>query len=92
MFADIKPHYRSEGPRQGLCVVFGGVLILLGVLILYIYYCGVSIAELALNFINMSPHYRWERLRNRVECFVGFVTLYILFLCMDSTGLVFCCY
>ena len=24
----IKPHYRSEGPRQGSCGVFGGSLIL----------------------------------------------------------------
>ena len=34
----ITSHYRSEGPRQGSCGVFGGVSILSGVL----YYKGVA--------------------------------------------------
>ena len=53
----IKPHYRSEGPRQGSCGVFGGVLLLSGLLYSTVEYL---IAELFLNFIKMSPHYRWE--------------------------------
>ena len=53
----IKPHYRSEGPRQGSSGVFGGVLLLSGLLYSTVEYL---IAELFLNFIKMSPHYRWE--------------------------------
>ena len=41
----IKPHYRSEGPRQGSCGVFGGVLILSGLLYVTVEYL---IAELNL--------------------------------------------
>ena len=51
----IKPHYRSEGPRQGSCAIFGGVLVLSRALYTTMEYL---VAELVINFNNMSPHYR----------------------------------
>ena len=61
----IKPHYRSEGPRQGSCAIFGGVWVISRVL-----YTTMEnlVAELVINFINMSPQYRWELRRDRVFC------------------------
>ena len=47
LFRKIKPHYRSEGPRQGSCGVFGGVLILSGVLyIIYILLWSIQLRNL----------------------------------------------
>ena len=41
----------------GIVWCFWGSFITIGITI---FYCGVLIAGLFLNFIKMSPHYRWE--------------------------------
>ena len=48
-FTGIKPHYRSEGPRQGSCRVFGGMFRTIKTITME-----YRIEELALNYVNQK--------------------------------------
>ena len=50
----IKPHYRSEGPRQGSCGVFWGIFHTIETTIYELMDDLIIIAELAVNYVNQK--------------------------------------